>query len=103
MYLEALSKQGDVDAMFILAILTLDGKNVSPQQTKRAVELLTAAAAGRSAESAFHLSQLYVKGAGVPKDLDKAIEYVEMAQKNGFIGKRAKTVADRMRQQKQSQ
>ena len=89
--------------MFLLAERTLAGGNVTTSQVSKAVLLLTIGAAGGSAEAAWKLSQLYTESAaGFPKDLNKAIEYIELAQKNGFIGKRVKAALDALRQKKAS-
>lgn len=80
---EAEAESGSLDAMLFLMILyTNTGPEAHPEY-KKAFYFAEKAASYGSPDAVFFLSAFYLKGWGVPKDLDKSWEYMQRAAKMG--------------------
>jgi TonB family protein len=80
----AAARTGDLDALFRLArLLAHTAKTDADRQ--RALTVLRGAAAKGHAAAQFALGHRYEKGDGVEKDLDQAMQWYELAAKQGDV------------------
>ncbi len=84
--LESKVKQNDISAIKKLAEAYYTGNGVEEVDKEKAAELISRAASLNDGESNFLLAQMYMDGDGVPKNKEKALEYMYTAgDKIGYI------------------
>jgi TPR repeat protein len=82
--MEARAADGDMEAVFGLAVLNFFGEGV-PQDRAKALELLEKAAAKDHVMALGFLGQIYEHGEGVEKNVRKAVRYYERASDLGDV------------------
>jgi uncharacterized protein len=78
------ARKGDVDAMFIVGGMYMQGEGTSVNKSEAFKWLYSAALNGRSSkESERILGQFFILGQNVPQDYSEAVHWYELAAKSG--------------------
>jgi len=82
-YRKRMEENNDCIATYGLAGMYLFGNMGLPQDTSKAIELLTLASEQGSLEAAVNLANMYEEGNGVTRDVKKFLHYTQMAAMKG--------------------
>ena len=85
-YFKLASKQGDKDALYMMAYKYFEGKGVK-RKIDKAISFFFKSAQKENPEAFFHLGTIYYEGVGkeVPKDLSLSIKLFKRASELGHL------------------